>query len=192
MAWEYRVLRDMFDDELGPLARDYVGSPVSWVALGGLLDRARLALVGRHDHARCAETADVIVLRAMDEAGAELRAALGEPDGWNWGRLHTATFQEATSGRERHRAAGVVLQRGPVAAPGAAGAVNNTLLPAPPRLPGSRPTRSSCRSASTELFTVTNLPSYRLAIDMSDLDGARIVITTGQSGQPVRPATTTT
>ncbi|HEY7702416.1 MAG TPA: penicillin acylase family protein, partial [Candidatus Limnocylindrales bacterium] len=34
------------------------------------------------------------------------------------------------------------------------------------------------------LFTVTNLPSYRLTIDMSDLDGARIVITTGQSGQP--------
>ena len=34
------------------------------------------------------------------------------------------------------------------------------------------------------LFTVTNLPSYRLLIDMSDLDRARIVITTGQSGHP--------
>ena len=34
------------------------------------------------------------------------------------------------------------------------------------------------------LFTVTNLPSYRLLIDMGDIDGARIVITTGQSGNP--------
>ena len=31
---------------------------------------------------------------------------------------------------------------------------------------------------------MTNMPSYRLAIDMSDLDGARIIITTGQSGNP--------
>lgn len=34
------------------------------------------------------------------------------------------------------------------------------------------------------VFEVTNLPSYRLTIDMSDLDGARIVITTGQAGNP--------
>ena len=34
------------------------------------------------------------------------------------------------------------------------------------------------------VFDVTNLPSYRLTIDMRDLDGARIVITTGQSGNP--------
>ena len=38
-----------------------------------------------------------------------------------------------------------------------------------------------------QLFTVTNLPSYRLAMDLSDLDGARIVITTGQSGHPFAP-----
>jgi penicillin amidase len=34
------------------------------------------------------------------------------------------------------------------------------------------------------VFTVTNLPSYRLVMDLTDLDGARIVITTGQSGHP--------
>ena len=34
------------------------------------------------------------------------------------------------------------------------------------------------------VFDVTNLPSLRFAIDMTDLDGARIVITTGQSGNP--------
>jgi penicillin amidase len=34
------------------------------------------------------------------------------------------------------------------------------------------------------VFTITNGPSYRLTIDMSDLDGARIIQTTGQSGNP--------
>ena len=36
-AWEYRVLRDLFDDELGGLAREYVGSAFSWVVLARLL-----------------------------------------------------------------------------------------------------------------------------------------------------------
>ena len=34
------------------------------------------------------------------------------------------------------------------------------------------------------VFDMTNMPSYRLTIDMRDLDGARLIITTGQSGNP--------
>ena len=34
---------------------------------------------------------------------------------------------------------------------------------------------------------MTTLPSYRLLVDLADLDGARIVITTGQSGHPFAP-----
>ena len=34
---------------------------------------------------------------------------------------------------------------------------------------------------------MTNMPSYRLDIDMGHLDDARIVITTGQSGNPSDP-----
>ena len=37
---------------------------------------------------------------------------------------------------------------------------------------------------TASLFEVTTLPSYKLLIDMSDVDGARIVQTTGQSGNP--------
>ena len=47
-AWQYRVMRDIFDDDLGTLARDYVGSPFSWVLLGQLLDDPTSAMVGRH------------------------------------------------------------------------------------------------------------------------------------------------
>ena len=183
MAWEYRILRDVFDDDLGPLARDYVGTPISWVALEGLLAEPD-ARWWDDTTTPLAETADLIVLRAMDEAGAELRAALGEPDGWTWGRLHTATFKEATIGT----GSGIgplewYFNRGPVAAPGAAGAVSASYY----RLRRAYPDPTDPEFvplAIDQLFTVTNLPSYRLAIDMSDLDGARIVITTGQSGQP--------
>jgi penicillin amidase len=38
-----------------------------------------------------------------------------------------------------------------------------------------------------EVFDVTNGPSLRFTVDMSDLDGARIIITTGQSGNPFAP-----
>ncbi|HUP55434.1 MAG TPA: penicillin acylase family protein, partial [Methylomirabilota bacterium] len=183
MAWEYRIMRDLFDDDLGLLARDYVGSAVSWVALEGLLNEPDSRWWDDSTTPQ-AETAEMITLRAMDEAGAELRAALGEPDGWTWGRLHTATFKEATIGT----GSGIgplewYFNRGPVAAPGAAGAVNASYY----RLWRAYPDPTDPEFVPLgigQLFTVTNLPSYRLAIDMSDLDGARIVITTGQSGQP--------
>jgi len=73
-----------------------------------------------------------------------------------------------------------------VAVPGAAGAVNNSYY----RLSRaySDPTDPEFEPLGIDqLFTVTNLPSYRLAMDLSDLDGARIVITTGQSEHPFAP-----
>jgi penicillin amidase len=83
-AWQYRVLRDIFDDDLGPLARDYVGSPFSWVVLQGLLDDPTSTWWDDVSTSGVAETAQDVISRAMDEAGAELRAALGAPDGWTW------------------------------------------------------------------------------------------------------------
>ena len=72
------------------------------------------------------ETSDVIIARAMDEAGAELRAAFGSPDGWSWGRVHTATFREATLGTSGIGPLEWYFNEGPRAVPGTAGAVNNT------------------------------------------------------------------
>jgi penicillin amidase len=183
MAWEFRVLRDLFDDELGPLARDYVGSPESWVALEALLADPESSWWD-DTTTPDVETAEMIELRAMDEAGAELRAALGDPDRWDWGRLHTATFKEATIGT----GGGIgplewYFNDGPVAVPGAAGAVDNTYYRLSRAYPD--PTDPEFKPLGIDqLFTVTNLPSYRLVIDLSDLDWAQVVITTGQSGNP--------
>ena len=127
-AWQYRVLRDIFDDDLGSLARDYVGSPFSWVVLGQLLDEPTSAWWDDASTADVVETSDVIVARAMDEAGAELRASIGSPDSWSWGRLHGATFREATLGSSGIGPLEWYFNEGPYAVPGTAGAVNNTYM----------------------------------------------------------------
>jgi penicillin amidase len=182
-AWQYRVLRDIFDDDLGTLARDYVGSPFSWVLLGRLLGDPTSAWWDDAATPDVTETADVIVARALDEAGAELRAALGSPDRWSWGRLHTATFGEATLGASGIGPLEWYFNDGPHPVPGTAGAVDNTYFRyssayADPTDPSYAPV------GIDHVFDMTNMPSYRLTIDMHDLDGARIIITTGQSGNP--------
>jgi penicillin amidase len=184
MAVEYRLLRGLFDDELGPLARDYVGSATSWVALETALADPDWAWWDDTTTAAVHETPADVIGRAMDTAGGELRAALGDPSGWRWGRMHTATFREATIGT----ASGIgplewYFNAGPVEVGGAAGAIDNTYYRLERGYPD--PDEPDTRPAGMDgLFTVTNLPSYRLLIDMLDLDGARIVITTGQSGVP--------
>ena len=182
-AFEYRVLRDIWDDDLGPLASDYVGSPFSWVAFAGLLDDQYATWWDDTATADVVETRDVILARAMDEAGAELRDALGPPSRWNWGALHTATFKEGTLGESGIGPLEWYYDDGPYAVPGAAGAVNNTYYRFSRAYPD--PDDPDVEPLGIgEVFAMTNMPSYRLTIDMSDLDGARIVITTGQSGNP--------
>ena len=184
-AFEYRLVRDLVDDELGPLAREYVGSSASLAGDDRAPRPAGLPVVGRRPDDRIARRrATTSSAAALDEAGAELRAAYGDPANWTWGRLHQATFEEATLGLVRDRAARVVLQQGPVRGAGRRRRGQQRLLPAvawPTRI---RTTRPTCRPASTTSSTSTNLPSYRLSIDMADLDGARIIQTTGQSGNP--------
>ena len=100
-----------------------------------------------------------------------------------WGRLHTATFEEATLGTSGIGPLEWYFNDGPVGVPGAAGAIDNTSYRLGRAYPD--PTDPDVKPLGFNgLFTVTNLPSYRLVIDLRDLDGARLVITTGQSGNP--------
>jgi penicillin amidase len=184
-AWQYRVMRDIFDDDLGSLARDYAGSPFSWVVLGRLLDDPFASWWDDAGTPDTVEHGPDIVARAMDEAGAELRAAIGSPDRWSWGRLHTATFREATLGQSGIGPLEWYFNDGPHAVPGTSGAIDNTYFRFSRAYPD--PDDPTYRPVGiAHVFDVTNLPSYRLTIDMGDLDGARIVITTG------RPATRST
>jgi penicillin amidase len=182
-AFEYRLVRDLFDDELGPLAREYVGSSASLQAMIGLLEQPNATWWDDSRTPDVKETRDEIVARALDEAGAELRAAYGDPASWTWGRLHQATFEEATLGTSGIGPLEWYFNKGPYAAPGAAGAVNNVYYR--PSVAYPDPDDPSYVPAGIDrVFDVTTLPSYRLSIDMADLDGARIIQTTGESGNP--------
>jgi penicillin amidase len=184
MVAEYRLLRAVFDDELGDLSREYVGSPFSWRALDGILDAQEDPWWDDVLTEDTVELREEILGRALDGAGADLRRDLGPPADWTWGSLHTATWREGTLGDSGIAPIEWYFNRGPGPVGGAAGAVNNTywrfeLAYDDPYDEDDVPTDDL-----KTLFEVTNLPSYRLSIDMSDLDGARIVITTGQSGNP--------
>ncbi len=162
---------------------DFVGTGASWVFLGRQLDAPTSPWWDDVTTTDVIETAETMVLRAMDEAGAELRESLGGPDRWAWGRLHTATFEEGTIGMSGIGPLEWYVNDGPFAVDGASGAVNATTYRLWRAYPD--PLDPEFVPLGVEgIFTVTDLPSYRLTIDMSDLDGARIVITTGQSGNP--------
>lgn len=116
------------------------------------------------------ETRDDIFVRSYEKAIAELEATLGNDSSkWTWGAIHTSTFKNGTLG-----ASGVFLiedlfNRGPFATSGGAGIVNAT---------GWRATLG---------YEVTNVPSMRQIVDMSNLNNSVTVHTTGQSGHAYHP-----
>ncbi|HET7029597.1 MAG TPA: penicillin acylase family protein [Candidatus Limnocylindrales bacterium] len=183
LTFEYRLLRGLFDDDLGDLARDYVGSGASWQALLKLLDDPKSRWWDDQTTADKVETRDDIIAAALDQAGKELRAAYGEPDKWTWGAMHQARFEEQTLGTSGIGPLEWYFDKGPFPAPGAAGAVNNTYY-RPSRAYRDPDDPSYVPVGIDGVFSVTNLPSYRLSIDLGNLDGAQIVQTTGQSGNP--------
>jgi penicillin amidase len=187
MSVELALQRAIFDDELGPLAREYVGSVFAWEELIRLLGQPfdpwwQDTTPGAPEGINAATTAGA----AIDATAAALRQAYGDPANWTWGRLHQVQFKESTLG-----SSGILPLEWyfdppgrPVA--GADGTINNNYYRVSraypdPNDPGYVPLNVN------EVFGVTNGPSYRLTIDMNDLDGARIIITTGQSGNPFDP-----
>ena len=183
MAFEYHVLRGLFDPRLGlDIARDYVGGTDSWQALIALLDD-RASPWWDDPATPATETKSSVVIAAIDAAARDLRSTYGNPDAWTWGRMHTITFEEGTLGGSGIPIVTWYLNAGPFPVAGAAGAVDNTYSNFGATYPDPfDPTYTP--GGLAQAFDVTNGPSYRLDIDMGDLDGARIIITTGQSGNP--------
>ncbi|HEY0444539.1 MAG TPA: penicillin acylase family protein, partial [Candidatus Limnocylindrales bacterium] len=183
LAFELRLSGGIFDDDLGPLARDYVGSSAAWEETIRLLDEPASAWWDDGSTTDVHETSRDIIARALDRAGGELRAAMGAPSAWRWGSIHHAVFAEQTLGTSGIGPLEAYLNRGPVEVAGAAGAVLNTYYDTSRAYPD--PADRTFKPVGIDhVFDVTVLPSFRLSVDMSDLDGAQIIQTTGQSGNP--------
>jgi penicillin amidase len=191
----YRLLRDVFDDELGggpekdALARQFVGSQQARSVLARLLTEAKAGEPAERwwddvTTPGVVEAPTDTLGRACDEAGAALRAALGGPDGWTWGRLHRMVYREPTLGSSGIPPFELIFDRGPVPVGGSFDAVLNTVwIPSvaypDPYDPDVRP------GDLLRIFETVVAPSYRGVYDAGDWDASRIVSTTGQSGHPL-------
>lgn len=111
------------------------------------------------------ETRDDMFIKAFGEAVKEVEGKFGsDTSKWKWGGLHTATFQNQTLGESGVPPIESLFNRGPFAASGGGSIVNATAWDA------------------TEGYAVTNVPSMRMIVDLSDLNNSLTVHTTGQSG----------
>jgi len=184
MAVELALQRAIFDDELGPIARDYVGSPFAWRAMVAVL-RTPSSTWWNVDVPDAASTDDpaALVASAIDGAAAELRKADGDPANWRWGTFHQVTFRESTLGMSGILPLELYFNPAGRGVAGADGTIDNNYSRISRAYPD--PAKPDYKPVGLgQVFEVSNGPSLRFTIDMSDLDAAQIVITTGQSGNP--------
>ena len=157
---EFTLLRALFDDELGPLARDYVGSTTSWQALIAALkdpsspwwDDVTTPAVERQKD---------ILAAALDRTGAQLRAEVGPPARWTWGRLHTVDFQEETLGTSGIAPLAWYFNSGARPVGGIDGAIQNNYYQTSAAYPDPNDA-SYVPVGLDKVFSVSNGPSYRL------------------------------
>lgn len=113
------------------------------------------------------ETRDDVMLDALEQAVEELTETLGKDmASWQWGDLHTVTFENQSLGQSGIRPIEALFNRGPVAVDGTNATVNATGydMDAP--------------------YTVNHLTSQRQIVDLDDFARSASMHTTGQSGHP--------
>ena len=111
------------------------------------------------------ETRDAVIRAAFGEAVKEISGLQGsDPAKWNWGKLHTLTFQNKTLGKSGVAPIEALFNRGPYPTAGGKAIINAT-------------------GWDTSVgFEVNWLPSMRMIVDLSDLNKSLSIHTTGQSG----------
>ncbi|HET8659688.1 MAG TPA: penicillin acylase family protein, partial [Micromonosporaceae bacterium] len=116
------------------------------------------------------ETAPQILGAALTAAADELRRAQGDdPADWRWGRMHLLTLEHQTFGSSGIGPVEWLFNRGPAGTSGGPAIVNANGWDA------------------GEGYQVNAVPSMRMVVDLSNLDGSRWVQLTGNSGHAFHP-----
>ncbi len=112
------------------------------------------------------ETRDDIIKKSWTEAVSELEGKYGsDMSKWSWGEMHTAMFQNQTLGTTGIGLIDSLFDRGPFPVSGGNNIVNATAW-----------------ANVGQDYTVTDLPSMRMIVDMDNLSNSLTVHTTGESG----------
>jgi penicillin amidase len=163
------LVMETFWDE--PLPKEYrpQGNDDTWVRLRVLMAQPNSAWWDDQGTG-VIESRDDILRRAFAEGVADLKTRLGgSMEEWNWGRLHTSTFNNRVFGSTAWPAPiRALFNRGPFATSGGTSIVNAT----------------GFNLLREDPYAVTSVPSMRLIVDFSDFDNTRAIHTTGQSGHP--------
>ncbi|MFN6482685.1 MULTISPECIES: penicillin acylase family protein [unclassified Nostoc] len=111
------------------------------------------------------ENSDQILRQSLIEAVDELeRIQSQDPKNWNWGKLHTITFRNATLGKSGVAPIEALFNRSAFATSGNGETVNAN------------------RWRANKSFEVTDIPSLRMIVDLGNLDTSLAIHTPGQSG----------
>jgi penicillin amidase len=116
------------------------------------------------------EDRDTILIQSLESAYAEGVETFGEDfDAWQWGELHTITYQNAVLGQAGISFIENLFNRGPYPTSGSESVIQKT-----------------CWSARTP-YEVGCIPALRQVIDLGNLSNSRMVHNLGQSGHPMHP-----
>jgi len=113
------------------------------------------------------ETRDDILALAFEKGYRRCVKDLGEKqDRWQWGDVHTATFEDQTFGRSGIGMIEKIFNRGPVSTAGGFHQVNRSDF------------------SIDQPFDVYHIAVSRHVLDLSDLSKSEMIISAGQSGHP--------
>jgi penicillin amidase len=153
------TFHDDFEEDLWPTG----GSRWS-LAVAGMLEFADLR-VWDDSSTPEVEDRDDILLEAFLAGVAEVGDLLGgNPDEWEWGRLHGAVFRNETLGESGIGLIESRFNRGPYPVGGGTDIVN------------------AVGWYADEGYEVTWVPSMRMIVDLAEFENSRAIHTTGQSG----------
>lgn len=162
--WKH-LLQDTFEDDLPPTSHPSGGN--RWVEIvRGIAAKPDNFWWDNH-RTQKKELRDEIIFAAFTGAVNELQQKYGDPSTWRWGKLHTLTFESETFGRSGIKPVEMLFNRGPFETAGGTAVINATAW-----------------FASSGSYEVSDLPSMRMIVDLSNLENSQAIHTTGQSGHP--------
>lgn len=117
------------------------------------------------------ESAPDVLARAVSDAHTELTELLGsDPDGWRWGDLHRASFENQTLGQSGIAPIEMLFNRS-----------------APPDVSGGSAIVNATGWIAPEGYDLVSLPSFRMVVDLANFDNSLSIHMTGQSGHAFHP-----
>jgi penicillin amidase len=114
------------------------------------------------------ETRDMIMLQALKQTLSTLQMRMGnDMNAWQWGKIHTVTFENQTLGRSGTQPIEDLFNRGPFPVAGGMGLVNAVGV--------------------GRDYSAGSGPSWRAVYDVSNWSNSLGIHTTGQSGHATHP-----